>query len=467
MTLPLAFIDSMSQVLPEAELQSFLAALTSEEQPVSIRLNASKPCCRPEGSRPVGWCPEGLYLSSRPQFTLDPFLHGGAYYVQEASSQFLTHVLRTFVHEKVTALDLCAAPGGKSTAALSALPEGSVLVSNEIDRKRARILAENIQKWGNPNVCVTANAPADFRKLTNTFDVLITDVPCSGEGMFRKDPGAVAEWNPAKMNEYVALQRQILRDIWPCLKPGGLLVYSTCTFNIHEDEEQLQFICEELGADLLPIPVEAGWHIHPALTGDFAPSVRPQDACRFMPHFTQGEGLFMAALRKKGNSPAETSSPKQNPSSKPKGRNSHVNKAAPVPADVAKWINIEAGIQMQADGSSKAIPSALENLYGQLTENRLYLLSAGIELGMLKGKDIQPAHALALSTALSADAFPKAELDLDTALNYLRREAIVLPPSVPHGYILLTYRQLPLGFVKNIGNRCNSLYPMEWRIRNL
>ena len=180
MTLPEAFIDDIDRVLDPSELTSFLSALTDGEQPVSIRLNPRKPGGCPTEAEPIGWCPEGRYLKSRPQFTLDPLLHAGAYYVQEASSQFLSHVLRSFVKDSVTALDLCAAPGGKSTAAISSLPEGSMLVSNEIDRKRARILSENIQKWGYPNVCVTANAPADFKGFHHTFDLIITDVPCSG-----------------------------------------------------------------------------------------------------------------------------------------------------------------------------------------------------------------------------------------------------------------------------------------------
>ena len=370
---------------------------------------------------------------------------------------FLSHVLRTFVHEPVTALDLCAAPGGKSTAALSSLPEGSVLASNEIDRKRARILAENIQKWGNPNVCVTANAPADFRRLTNIFDVVITDVPCSGEGMFRKDPGAIAEWNPSKVRECAALQRQILRDIWPTLRPGGLLVYSTCTFNVHEDEEQLQFICDELGAELLTIPVRPEWNIHPAICGDFAPIVKPESACRFMPHFTKGEGLFMAALRKTATPSANTAT----------YRAPRLPKTPKELLPLAAWVDVPSTILKAADGTIRAVPEQLTALYSALTEQKLYMLHAGIELGIQKGKDIVPAHALALCTALADGTFAEAELSLDDALNYLRRENIVLSPDTPRGFVLLTYQHLPLGFVKNIGNRCNSLYPTEWRIRNL
>lgn len=447
MTLPKAFIEDIQPYLPAAELEEFIHALTEGGQPVSIRLNRSKlgdslpdatawPLL--EGATEVGWCPEGRYLSERPQFTLDPLLHAGCYYVQEASSMFVTHVLRTFVHTPVTALDLCAAPGGKSTAALSALPQGSQLVSNEIDRKRARILAENIQKWGNPNVTVTANAPADFEPLSEMFDVIITDVPCSGEGMFRKDPGAIAEWNPQKVHECAALQRQILRDIWPSLKPGGLLIYSTCTFNVHEDEEQLQFLHDEFDAEILAIPTLPEWHIHPALCGSFAPDVRPESACRFMPHYTQGEGLFMAAIRKPGSSTPE--------------------------------VSLERGFEMYTMGEEEmvhAIPRGHLPLFEALNEAGLYQLSSGIDMGTTKGKDFIPAHAMALSTELNPERFTCVEVDLKTAQQYLRREAILLPEGTPCGYVVVCYQSHPLGFVKNIGNRSNNLYPTEWRIRNL
>ena len=483
MTLPESFTDLMASCLPAAEADRFFASLTDGEQPVAVRLNPAK--CGASGvtfagadgrsiaTQPVPWCPEGLYLAERPAFTLDPLLHGGAYYVQDPSCQFLTHALRSFVTGPVSALDLCAAPGGKSTAALSSLPEGSVLVCNEIDRKRAFILAENVAKWGNPNVCVTNGAPADFSPLREAFDLVIADVPCSGEGMFRKDPEAVGKWSPAKVRECAALQRRILADIWPCLKPGGLLVYSTCTFNVHEDEEQLEYLCSELGATLLPIPVQPDWHIHPALCGSFAPHVQAADACRFMPHFTRGEGFFIAVVRKGESDGADAdgrTSFRAVGKKKDKGAQRPSSRTA---APGREWLTWTDGCQpgallhQRADGTVLLVPEALTDLFRRLQSARVQLLSAGVELGLLKGKDRQPAHALALSSVLNAGAFPHADVDLDTALLYLRRESIVLDPSVPLGYVLITYRDRPLGFVKNIGRRCNSLYPAEWRIRNL
>ena len=474
MSLPTSFIEDMKLVLPAGELDDFIQSLTEGEQPTSIRVNADKVGTKTLfgcPTTPVKWCKTGFYLETRPQFTLDPMLHAGAYYVQEASSQFITHVIGHLLHLDQTAdtlkngsglvLDLCASPGGKSTAALSALPQGTMLVSNEIDRKRARILAENIQKWGNPNVCVTGNAPADFRNLKETFDLIITDVPCSGEGMFRKDAGSIAEWTPAKVHECATLQKQIVSDIWPTLKAGGYLIYSTCTFNIHEDEENVQYIHDQLGGEIIPIPIEKVWNIHPAITGSFAPDIHADSACRFMPHYTQGEGLFMALIHKPLN---QKSISKESSRNKETSTNSKTDKSL---LKLLEWINQPCTLKTMQDGSLTAIPQPMEAIYEALVRNRLYLLSAGVELGIQKGKDIQPAHALALSNALNRNIFPETELDLETTLNYLRREAIVLSPEIPRGYVLLTYQHQPIGFVKNIGNRCNSLYPTEWRIRNL
>lgn len=463
MTLPEAFIEDIKPYIPAQELEEFVHALTVDDQTCCIRQNRAK--SQAQCGQPIGWnAPDGAYLDERPNFTLDPLMHAGCYYVQEASSQFVTHVLRTLVHEPVTALDLCAAPGGKSTAMISVLPEGSHLASNEIDRRRARILAENVTKWGNPNVTVTCNAAKDYSKLRNLFDVILTDVPCSGEGMFRKDEGAVSDWSPQKVQGCVALQREIVETIWPTLKPGGLLIYSTCTFNVHEDEEMLAFICEELGGEALEIPVEAAWNIHPPLLGS-----RP--CYRFMPHYTKGEGLFMAVIRKAGEPFSTSSNFKEDKHGKPNKGN---GKGKPQAIDLKKLepmlqsqLNCEVKIEATPDGILRAIPTSHLPLHQALTSQGLFILQSGIEMGTIKGKDVIPAHALALSTARNDNAFPMVDVSLDVALNYLRHEAILLPDEAPRGYVIIAYQGHALGFVKNLGNRSNNLYPQEWRIRFL
>lgn len=465
MTLPVAFIDEIRPYLPSGELEEFIHALTETEPTTCLRYNRAK--TQAEVTSPIGWnSSDGTYLTERPNFTLDPLLHAGAYYVQEASSQFVTHVIRQLVHEPITALDLCAAPGGKSTAMLSALPEGSLLVSNEIDRRRARILAENVTKWGNPNVIVTCNAPKDFSAMTHTFDVILTDVPCSGEGMFRKDEGAVKDWSMQKVNNCVNTQHDILDAIWPALKPEGLLIYSTCTFNIHEDEEMLKYICEQLGAETIDIQTEPAWNIHKPLIGNLP-------CYRFMPHTTKGEGLFLAVVRKKSEGS------KNRLHAQPKDiKRKEIHKATSVKksllqldqkttSGILKKISCESTIELTPENNFRAIPKRLQPLHNTIVHHGLYILQSGIEMGKIKGKDIIPAHALAVSIVREATAYPTAEVNLETALQYLRHENITLDESTPTGYIIIAYQGKALGFVKNMGNRSNNLYPQEWRIRYL
>ena len=326
--LPEAFADYTRTLLGEAEYRLFEAAL-QREPVVSLRLNPGKPAVdpasSPAGLTPVPWASTGYYAARRPTFTFDPLFHAGCYYVQEASSMFLEQVMRRYVSRPVTMLDLCAAPGGKSTHARSLLPEGSLLVSNEVMRPRVSVLVENVQKWGHPDVVVTNNDPADFRPLRHVFDVILTDVPCSGEGMFRKDAVAVDEWSPDNVALCRQRQRRILTDIWDCLKPGGLLIYSTCTYNKEEDEDNVAWMCDELDAEPLEVPVRPEWNIAPDLSGRGLP------VCRFLPHRTQGEGFFIAALRKPDGE-AEPPAPRRGKPGDRKG------KTTPVPAACRTWL---------------------------------------------------------------------------------------------------------------------------------
>ena len=279
----------------ERYLQSF-----EEEPPVSIRLNPLKT----DGmtvvdGEPVPWCRNGYYLPRRPNFTMDPLLHAGCYYVQEAASMFLDEVLRQMVNGKWSnckCLDLCAAPGGKSTLLRAALPPDCVLYSNEPIRNRANILAENVQKWGGSNHVVTNSYPRDYRRSKLLFDIILCDVPCSGEGMFRKDASTIGEWSPQQVEKCWRLQREIVDDAWACLQPGGLLVYSTCTFNTLENEENVRYFLEHYDdMEILPVTTQPEWHVTGSLLEDFH-----QPVYRFIPGISRSEGLFMCVLRKRG-----------------------------------------------------------------------------------------------------------------------------------------------------------------------
>ena len=297
--LPEDFVRETTLVMGEERFNSFMEAF-NEEAPTSIRLNPKHHAAlRAELiEQAVPWCPEGFYLKGRPSFTFDPLFHAGCYYVQEAASMFVCHILRTLLGQKsnpLSVLDMCAAPGGKSTAARSVLPEGSLLFSNEPIASRAQILLENITKWGWNDCVVTNNYPRDYRKAKAKFDMILCDVPCSGEGMFRRDPATIGEWSLQNVEKCWRLQREIVADAWECLTPGGILIYSTCTFNTKENEENVRWIIDTYDAEPLEIPTKPEWRITGSLLAGFEAPVY-----RFIPGITQSEGLFVAVLRKGG-----------------------------------------------------------------------------------------------------------------------------------------------------------------------
>ena len=441
--------------------ESLFADFSSSFQqvpPVSIRINRGKWGEEPIASQPVPWCTDGFYLSERPNFTFDPLFHAGCYYVQEASSMFICQALRQYIDgsRPLAVLDMCAAPGGKSTAVLSKLPSGSVMVCNEPIRQRANVLAENIHKWGTSNTIVTNNYPDDFSRLGSSFDVIVCDVPCSGEGMFRKDEGAISEWSPQNVEKCSALQRDIISKVWHLLKPGGLLVYSTCTFNTHEDEENVAWICSEYDAEALSVDILPDWNITGSLLEGFDFPVY-----RFIPGHTRGEGIFMALLRKGGDAEVWSGSKKKDKKNK---RKEKISKDTV--ANYSSWLKKSDTFRFyETDDSIFAIPDVMVPLYDNI-KGVLHILKSGITLGKIKGKDVIPHQSLAFSLDFSSEAFPNVELDYRQAISYLRKEPISLPDDTPRGYVLVSFRQKPLGFVKNIGNRSNNLYPIEWKIKS-
>ena len=472
MKLPSEFEARTLEWMGEETYRALEAALQTEP-PVSIRVNRTKWSGEVAGE-PVLWASAGVYLSQRPTFTFDPLFHAGCYYVQEASSMFVEQVLRTYITGPVVMLDLCAAPGGKSTHARSVLPVGSLLVANEVMRNRSQVLAENLIKWGNAEVVVTNNDPADFTSLTEVFDVVLADVPCSGEGMFRKDPVAVEEWSTDNVQVCWQRQRRILADIWPALKPGGLLIYSTCTYNREEDEENVAWIAEELGAEILPLDVEPGWGV----VGNLLPLSSVKDTVKaerlfpvahFIPGFTRGEGFFLAVLRKNGEEGASDwgMSSDRYKSERVKSKKKRTVQASvpALPASCRSWLLHADTFDFVSDGPVwTAIRASFSRQIGLLRES-VKVWQVGVPLATVKGKDYIPLHALAMSVDLNRAAFPVVPVSYDMAVPYLRKEVLVLPPDTPKGYVLLTFQDTPIGFVKNIGGRANNLYPQEWKIR--
>lgn len=289
------FTDMARRTMGEERFDCYLKAFETDA-PVSIRLNPEKAKGLTADGERVPWCRNAYYLPQRPNFTYDPLLHAGCYYVQEAGSMFLDTVMQQWVPDApVVMIDFCAAPGGKSLLARTALAAGSVLFSNEPMRNRANILAENVEKWGYADHFVTNNFPRDYRRAKMIADVVLCDVPCSGEGMFRKDEATIREWSMQNVEKCARLQREIVTDAWSCLADGGLFIYSTCTFNTHEDEENIQWMMDELGAEVLPVKVDAAWNITGSLLDGFS-----QPVYRFIPGISKGEGLFLCVLRKGG-----------------------------------------------------------------------------------------------------------------------------------------------------------------------
>ncbi|MDE6486246.1 MAG: hypothetical protein K2L76_01930 [Muribaculaceae bacterium] len=427
------FIESLRALGSVAD--ALIEGLQAEPE-VSVRLNVAKGAVPAGAFESVPWCAEGYCLPAREAFTFDPALHQGLYYVQDASSMAITAVADTIVAACGAAplrwLDACAAPGGKTTAIASRLPEGSVLVANEFDPKRAAVLAENVAKWGDPRVACTRGDAVRFSSMRGVFDVVSADVPCSGEGMVRKDADAAAQWSSALVADCARTQWRIVEALWQALRPGGWFVYSTCTFNRTEDEEIIARMVRELGAEGVPVAALERPEIIRGIATD-------TPCYRFLPGLVRGEGLFICLLRKPGDAEAASVRPAR-----------AQRKAPALPA----WLDGDFVYNADDEGSVYALPRALASLIPDLR---------GTLVATAKGRDLIPAQPLALSTALRADAFPAADVDYATALAYLRREAIALSDA-PRGIVLLRYAGRPLGFAKNLGNRANNLYPQPWRI---
>jgi 16S rRNA C967 or C1407 C5-methylase (RsmB/RsmF family)/NOL1/NOP2/fmu family ribosome biogenesis protein len=407
--LPEGFLTRFAETFGRDVADRFQAAVVQEPS-VSLRLNPFKRPSMPDpvldGATPVPWCEDGRMLAHRPVFTLQPWFHAGAYYVQDSSAMFAGWVFRQLLDDMdagsdrmVRVLDLCAAPGGKTTDLAASLRrrfgDRFLLVANEVMRGRASVLSDNVAVWGDPNVVVTSVDPKAFAPFGGFFDLILADVPCSGEGMFRKDAKAVADWSPQTVDLCASRQRRILADVWPALRRDGILLYSTCTFAQLENDGNVAWTASELDAECMT-PEDS-----------FEGILKTAHGRLLVPGLVPGEGQYVATLRK-----------------------------------------------LSGPGASRKPESELQ---------KLHPLRSGIRKGEWKGKDFVPDPDWALSLAYERGSWPEVETDLQTALRFLHRDALVLPDA-PMGYVVLTFGGLPLGFVKNLGSRCNNLHPQGRRI---
>lgn len=428
---------------PGIDAGNLIEALTSPA-PVSVRVNTHKWHHDVSPADRVPWEKNGYYLPARPLFTMDPLYHAGVYYPQEASSMFAGEALRQLMSgaEGLRVLDLSAAPGGKSTHISSLLGPGSYLVANEVIRARAAILAENITKWGVGNVLVTQNDPSAFASLKGFFDIIFVDAPCSGEGMFR-DETARKEWSPANAQMCSERQRRIVMDVWPALKKGGMMVYSTCTFNPAENEENVSRLAETTGAESVALDISGFDGITTLRCGDII-------SYAFYPGKIRGDGFFLSVLQKKTGEEFSFSSGKR-------------QKIKVTPAGDALSALLTGGTDVYVkDNRIVSYACSLKDFETLLAS--LNIIKAGTMPGELVHGKIIPSHDLAMSVLINREQWRLYEATWDEAIDFLRMADFV-PRISEHGRVLVCYRNVPLGFVNNLGNRANNGYPQGWRIR--
>lgn len=465
MELPRTFVERILRDLGTTEGEALCRALDGEAC-VSIRVNPAKaeglrgeqparvsevlPMLTAAGRVP--WCADGFLLAGRPSFTFDSDFHAGAYYVQEAASQFVGCLLQGGPTSGARILDLCAAPGGKTTLYASLVGRGGLVVANEIDRRRASVLADNVRKWGTGNVAVTTCEPRALGDFEAWFDVVAVDAPCSGEGMFRKDPAARGEWSENNVRQCAARQDNILREAWRALRPGGTLIYSTCTFNRDEDEGSLERMLAWAGDEVAapyPVDVDPAWGIVEGEVGPFR-------TFRFFPHRTVGEGFFAAVARKAPDAPGRQRLPK--------GRRSMV-----APADRASAGELRRWVREPDRMVFGTVAGTGYAWYGEQAEavktlsEALPVICSGVALGQLFKGRLKPDPALAFFDGLERGAVPVAGLDDEQALRYLRRQEVAAG-ALAEGVNLVTARGRALGFAKRIGARVNNMYPNSLRI---
>ncbi|MDX2195248.1 MAG: rRNA methyltransferase [Cytophagales bacterium] len=443
-TLPSKFISRIATQLPDYDM---LIAALDDVPTVAVRTNSLKTDLTGNIHKNVPWCSTGYYLHVRPIFTIDPLFHAGAYYVQEASSQFLDYILRNILPQNpLKVLDLCASPGGKSTLAVSILPQRSLLVANDAIHTRIPALCDNLSRWGYANYMVTCNDASDFAQLGEYFDVILVDAPCSGEGMFRKIVHSRSEWSVEHVQHCSMRQKRIVSDVLPCLKQGGYLIYSTCTFAPQENEDNVQHFTTELPLQNITSGIEVPdeWKI-----------TKSEFGFHFYPHRLQGEGFFISILQKcdEYHSLHKSSNKKRH--------------YAEVYKD--KGNIIKPYLKNYDDYSFFYMNEYIHTIDNSYTEDLQYLLSrvnvryAGVCVGKIAHNEPVPSHDLALCLQINEN-LPCVETDIDNAIKFLKKGSINFDKQYPNGWYLVRYQGLNLGWIKVIGNRYNNYYPNELRI---
>lgn len=446
--LPEAFIRSLEHV-SGFDKEAFINVHESGEQVTSIRLHPLKGSIDNDMfsmAARVPWTQCGYYLEKRPSFTFEPLFHAGCYYVQEASGMFLEQAFRQLLNTTgpLKVLDLCAAPGGKSTHIQSLISDESVLVSNEVIRNRTLVLIDNIVKWGTSNVIVTNNDPSAFRRLEGYFDVVVVDAPCSGSGLFRRDGYAIEEWSLNNVQLCCQRQQRILADVLPSLQQGGLLIYSTCSYSIEEDEDIADWLVDEMQMENLELNLDAGWNIVKGFSANGAVGYR------FFPDKIRGEGFYLACFRK-----TNSGSPQKIKPARPERPGQEEKKI------IAEWVNAGQTEIIRDRERYFALSRPAMDVYMELSPI-LHLQYKGVALGQIMKNRLVPEHALALSS-LYSENIPINELSYDDAIKYLQRQEVNFNIS-GKGWQFVQYKGHNLGWINVLSNRVNNYYPKELRI---
>jgi 16S rRNA C967 or C1407 C5-methylase (RsmB/RsmF family)/NOL1/NOP2/fmu family ribosome biogenesis protein len=448
--LPHGLIKSLENVAG-FDKQAFERVHEQSEIITSVRYNSNKKSQENfVGTSSVSWCNQGIYLENRPSFVFDPLWHAGAYYVQEASSMFLWHICKSLFNTDTQklVLDLCAAPGGKTTLLSDYFKDGLV-VSNEVIKPRAAILQENTTKWGSNNIVITNNDAEHFKPLSNLFDAVFVDAPCSGSGLFRKDKEAINEWSENNVDLCQQRQKRILSNIIDTLKKDGYLIYSTCSYSLQENEAIADWLLDNFELDSVTIPLATEW-------GIVATTSQKHNALgyRFYPNLVKGEGFFVTVFKKKNGSTSDTL--KTTKTKKITLANKQEISIAQLYVQQPELISF-----VKHNENIIATP-----LYWQTTleilANHLYLKKIGTAIGQIKHHEIIPSHDLAVSI-IKSNLFPSIEVDKETAIKFLQRKDIQLTTQIK-GWVILCYCEVSIGFVKVLPNRANNYYPKEWRI---
>lgn len=422
--------------------------IQSTEPITSVRINPLKPTTQFNSEEKVPWCENGFYLNERPNFTADPLLHAGCYYVQEASSMFLEFALKNLVDfsKQLTALDLCAAPGGKTTLLSSLLNDESLLIANEVIATRVNILNENVTKWGNMNTWISNSDAIHFGKLLNYFDLMIVDAPCSGSGLFRRIPGYLDEWTQDNVNLCVQRQKRILHDSYNCLAQDGILIYMTCSFSQEENEEIIDYILENFEIENCALPIDEKWNIVETKS-----EKKQGKGYRFFPHKVKGEGFFLACFKKLDGSLKDA------PYDKSKNKLLIENEV------LKNYINMNGLVAINQNSNILLMNEAHLPYYSHLPYS-IKLVKKGILAGQIIRNELIPDHELAMCSKINT-GINATELSINEAIQYLKKENIILNDA-PKGWLLVQYQQKNLGWVKNLGNRVNNYYPSNYRILN-